>query len=112
MRGGKGIRRRVAPIFLKQKIGAYFKNERKSGPSAPPSPNLLSHDLASRIIQASRVDRIAGAVESIAVTSFANGADRSLRAIRTAVSKDQRLLEAERSGWPVACAGECLGLHW
>ena len=90
------------------------KRDSVAGPKSAPgqaSPNLLSRDLASRIIQARGVDGIARAVESIAATSFANGADRSLRAVRTAVSKDQRLLKAHGISWPVACAGEHLGLQ-
>ena len=79
-------------------------------PDARGTVNPLSADLAPRIVQARGVDGIAGAVKSIGVTAFANGADRILRTVRAAVSKDQRLLEAHRIGWPIACAGERPGL--
>ena len=87
-----------------------FDSNRES-PKSQESFRRSRYHLAPRIIQARGIDGIARAVESIAVTSFANGADRGLRAVRTAVSKDQRLLEAHRGGWPVACAGERLGLQ-
>ena len=60
--------------------------------------NPLSADLAPRIVQARGVDGIARAVKSIGVTAFANGTDRILRAVRAAVSKDLRLLEAHPRG--------------
>jgi hypothetical protein len=66
------------------------------GPDAGRSINPLSRDLAPRIVQARRVDGIARAVKSIGVTAFANGADRILRAVRAAVSKDQRFERMRR----------------
>jgi hypothetical protein len=45
------------------------------------------------------------------VTALTNSADCILRVVRVAVGERQRLLEAQRIGWPVACAGKRLGLE-